>query len=83
MRAADILAAQLPDRVLLNGAIHEPLRRLMHYGMSAVFDEPTRIDGSARALGAASADRYPGQEKELESSLVNLMFTICGRIKAW
>ena len=73
----------LSERFIVHNAIHRPLRRLLR---SCVGDEPEdRIDGGVRVMGAAgmAEDRERFfMDDELEGDLVDLMCTLCSRMRA-
>jgi len=74
----------LPDHLLIHRSVHRPLGRLLQSCIGEGSDDSARVHGAARALGAAGMERAQAQadHEELEGGLVDLMRTLCTRMKA-
>jgi hypothetical protein len=72
----------LSERFLVHNAVHRPLRRLLR---SCVGDETEdKLDGGTKAMGAAILNdaRSMVTGQNLEADLVDLMCTLCSRMRA-
>lgn len=87
LKAINNLVVLLSDQFLVHNSVHRPLRRLLRScigdtGLDG--DDDDKVHGRARRIGAAAADsEIAGRiDEELEGDLVDLMCTLCSRMRA-